>query len=171
MDSASRRFLKTVLGSTALSCVLGISLDIVTANVAVDYFSVHHPKIVPTENPWLLALAWGVAASWWAGAIAGFVVAAVNLRREQPLEPARILKWMAVACATLWAIMISILIAVMALSSAIPVKIRPATFESDRRLVAVAMAHQFEYVFAAVALLVVAVKTWRAKPNPNGTGS
>jgi hypothetical protein len=31
--------------------MLGVCLDLVTANVAVEYFTVHHPKILPTENP------------------------------------------------------------------------------------------------------------------------
>jgi hypothetical protein len=165
MNASFWRFLKIVLGSTVLACVLGISLDLVTANVAVEYFSVHHPKILPTENPWALALIWGVAASWWFGAIAGLIVASINHRRQQPLEPIRILKWTTIACVTLWVIMIVILLTVMAISSTIPIEKRRATFESDRRLVAVAMAHQFEYILGAVAMLVIAVMTWRSKPQ------
>jgi hypothetical protein len=95
---AAGRFLKIVSGSTALACNLGISIDLVTAHVAVEYFSVHHSQIFPTENPWALALIWGVAASWWFGAIAGLLVAEMNHRRQQPLEPIRILKWTMIAC-------------------------------------------------------------------------
>lgn len=165
MHIAIRRFLKIVVGSTILTCILGICLDLVTANVAVEYFSVHHPKIIATDKPWLLALVWGVAASWWFGAIAGAVVASINHRRRQPLEPSRILRWAAFACIALWLIMVAILLAVMVLSSTIPIERRPATFEFDRRLVAVAMAHQYEYVLGAVALLVIGAMTWRAKPE------
>jgi hypothetical protein len=43
---------------------------------------------------------------------------------------------------------------------------RPATFEHDRRLIAVAVAHQFEYILGGVALLVIAIMTWR--PNNQG---
>lgn len=165
MHSELRRFLTIVLGSTLLTCVLGICLDLVTANVAVEYFSVHHPKIIATDNPWALALVWGVAASWWFGAIAGAVVAAINHRRKQPLEPSRILRWTATACIALWSIMVAILVAVMVISSTIPIERRPATFESDRRLVAVAMAHQYEYILGAIALLVIGAMTWRARPE------
>lgn len=163
MHVAQRRFLTIVMGSTILACTLGICLDLVTANVAVEYFSVHHPKLVATENPWVLALIWGVAASWWFGAVAGTIVASINHRRRQPLEPKRILKWAAIASAVLWMLMIAILITVMAISSTIPLEQRPATFESDRRLVAVAMAHQYEYVLGAIAMLVIGLMTWRSK--------
>jgi hypothetical protein len=165
MNGALRRFLTIVLGSTFLACLLGICLDLVTANVAVEYFSVHHPKILPTENPWALALLWGVVASWWFGAVAGVIVALINHRRQQPLEAIRILKWTAIGCLTLWMIMISILLTIMAISSTIPIEQRRASFESDRRLVAVAMAHQYEYILGLVALLVIAIMTWRSSPN------
>jgi hypothetical protein len=61
--------------------------------------------------------------------------------------------------------MIAILVTVMAISSTIPIAQRHAAFESDRRLVAVAMAHQYEYILGAVALLVIAVITWKSKPQ------
>lgn len=166
MTCAQRRFLTIVFGSTVLACLLGVCLDIVTANVAVEYFTVHHPKVLSTDNAWAMALFWGVAASWWFGAIAGVIIASINHWRSQPLEPFRIMKWNAVACLVLWLVMISILLAIMAISSTIPVEKRPATFESDRRLVAVAMAHQYEYMLGAIALIVIAVMTWRSAPKP-----
>jgi hypothetical protein len=163
MSPALRRFLAIVLGSTGLACLLGICLDLVTANVAVEYFSVHHPRIVLTEKPWVLAIVWGVAASWWGGAIAGVIVASINQRRRNPLEAVRILRWALVACTVLWLVMIAILIAVFAIASTIPLEERQATFDHDRRLMAVAMAHQYEYVLGAIALLVIAVMTWRSR--------
>ena len=169
MNVPVRRFLTIAIGSTALACLLGICLDLVTANVAVEYFSVHHPRVLPTDNSWALALFWGVAASWWFGAIAGVIVATVNHRRQQPLAPARILRWVAIACVVLWTIMIAILLIVMAISSTIPVEQRPETFESDRRLIAVAMAHQYEYVLGAVTMLIIAIMTWKSKPQLDST--
>ena len=164
MNGEMQRFLTIVFGSTLLSCLLGVCLDLVTANVAVEYFTVHHPQVLSTENPIVLALLWGVIASWWFGAVAGAIVALINYRRQQPLEAIRILRWTAIACAVLWMIMISILLTIMAISSTIPIEQRPESFESDRRLVAVAMAHQYEYVLGTVAMLVIAVMTWRSKP-------
>jgi hypothetical protein len=162
MSTSLRRFVVVVLGSTGLACLLGICLDLITANLAVEYFSVHHPRIVPTGNPWALALVWRVAASWWFGAISGVIVASINHWREYPLESMRILKWTFIACIVIWLMMIGILLAILAVTTRIPLDERPATFEHDRRLIAVAMAHQFEYVLGAVALLVIAVMTWRS---------
>lgn len=164
-NDAVRRFLSIVFGATGLACCLGIGLDLVTANIAVEYFSIHHPKIIDSENPWVLAVCWGIAAAWWFGLIAGLVVASVNQWRKQPLPPVRILKWNAIACVILWVIMLAILISVMAISSLIPIDKRPVTFESDRRLVAVAMAHQYEYLLGGAAMLAIALMTWRAKPR------
>jgi hypothetical protein len=163
MNAGTKRFLAIVLGTTLLACVLGIALDLVTANVAVEYFSVYHPHVVDTENPWILALVWGVIASWWAGAIAGIVVATVNYLRAQPLEAHRILRWGVVACVVLWLVMIAVLVAVYLVAGTIPEAQRRPTFEHDRRLMAVAMAHQFEYLLAGIAMLVIAIKTWWKK--------
>lgn len=163
VSEARRRFLSIVLGSVLASCALGIALDLVTANVAVEYFTVHHPRIVPTENPWILAVVWGIGASWWFGAIAGGIVATINHRRARPLPPRRILRWVAVACVALWLSMIAILLAVYAIAGTIPDEKRPPTFDHDRRLMAVAMAHQFEYLLGGIALILIAIATWRTR--------
>jgi hypothetical protein len=165
MNAALKRFLTIVLGSIGLACALGLCLDAVTANVAVEYFSVHHPRILDTEQPWLLAIIWGVGASWWFGAISGIILATINHHRPVPLSPQRILKWGAIACIVLWLIMMAILISVLAIASTIPEEIRRPTFEYDRRIMAVAIAHQYEYLLAAIALVIIAVKTWRFKPQ------
>jgi hypothetical protein len=170
MQAASKRFLTIVFGSVGLACLLGICLDLVTANVAVEYFSVHHPRIVETERPWVLAIIWGIGASWWFGAISGVVVGTINHGRQEPLSPRQILKWSAIACFVLWLIMMAILLSVLAFANTIPEEQRRPTFDYDRRIMAVAMAHQFEYLLAAMALLIIAIKTWRTKsPACHGT--
>lgn len=163
MNAASKRFLTIVIGCVGLACVLGICLDLVTANVAVEYFSVHHPQIVETESPWVLAIVWGIGASWWFGAISGVIVATINHRRQEPLEPTPIFKWVSIACFAIWLIMIAILLGVFAIASMVPEESRRPTFDDDRRLIAVAMAHQCEYILGAMALLIIAMKTWRSK--------
>jgi hypothetical protein len=163
-----RRFLTIVAGATGLACLLGICLDLVTANVAVEYFSVHHPRIVATNNPWVLAVVWGIAASWWFGAISGAIVAWVNHRRPSPLEPPQILRWVRNACVTLWVVMIGILLAVLTFAGTIPLEKRGADFALGARLMAVALAHLSEYALGAIALVVIAVLTWRHGRRPAG---
>lgn len=159
-----KNYWTVVLGVTLLSCLLGICLDLVTANVAVEYFSVHHPTVIESENPWVLAMIWGVGASWWFGAITGLVLATLNhYRKPKPLGPRRILNWTAIACGVLWLLMIAVLVGIYLFAEYVPEAKRTETFEHDRRLIAVAMAHQYEYILGGIALAILAVLTWRAK--------
>ncbi len=48
---------------------------------------------------------------------------------------------------------------------------RRPTFESDRRLIAVAMAHQYEYVLGGIALLTIGMMTWRSKSRETRAGT
>lgn len=171
MNARVKRYLTIVVGAVGLACLLGVCLDLVTANVAVEYFSVHHPHVVDSESPWVLACAWGVGASWWFGAIAGVVVATINHFLPHPLEPSRILRWVSIACGVLWLTMVAILLAVYSLAGLIPEESRRATFEHDRRLIAVAMAHQYEYLLGGIALVAIAVMTWRLGRRVSKGGS
>src|SRR5947199_10177531 len=52
--------------------VYGICQDMVTAHICVEYFSVGHPPIFGgATNPLVLALGWGVIATWWVGVLLG----------------------------------------------------------------------------------------------------
>jgi hypothetical protein len=67
MATAARLILEAIL----LSIVYGIAHDMVTAHVWVEYFTVHHAKVVESTSPVVMALVWGVLATWWVGALAG----------------------------------------------------------------------------------------------------
>ena len=59
---------KIVVLCVLAACTYGIVHDQVTARVCVEYFTVAHPPILnATEDPTLLALGWGVIATWWVG--------------------------------------------------------------------------------------------------------
>ena len=51
--------------------VYGILHDQVTAHVCVEYFTIGHASFFPTRDPTLLALGWGIFATWWAGLLLG----------------------------------------------------------------------------------------------------
>lgn len=53
----------------------GILQDQVTARVCVEYFTIGHPDVFGTTSPTLLALGWGVLATWWCGLILGTMLA------------------------------------------------------------------------------------------------
>ncbi len=68
-------FAKIVLLSIAAASCYGILHDQITTRICLEYFTVFHPPVFPTGNPTLLALGWGVIATWWLGAFLGVVLA------------------------------------------------------------------------------------------------
>src|SRR5438045_1972073 len=64
--------------------VYGIMHDMVTAHLCLPYFTVFHPDLFHTVNPWLLALGWGVMATWWMGLFFGILVAAAARSGQLP---------------------------------------------------------------------------------------
>src|SRR6185437_15154604 len=69
------QFLKIVFGCAAAAILYGLIHDQITIRICPQYFTVFHPHIVDTENLALIALAWGVVATWWMGAGIGFMLA------------------------------------------------------------------------------------------------
>ena len=67
--------LKIVLAGIAAAVFYGVIHDQFTARICLEYFTVFHPPIFDTQSPTLLALGWGTIATWWAGAILGFLFA------------------------------------------------------------------------------------------------
>ncbi|MBV8223051.1 MAG: hypothetical protein JO293_06785, partial [Candidatus Eremiobacteraeota bacterium] len=62
----------------AAAVLYGELHDQITARVCVEYFTIGHPPLFPTDDPTLLGLGWGVVATWWVGLVlgAGLAVAA-----------------------------------------------------------------------------------------------
>jgi len=60
-----------------VSCIVyGICQDHVTVRVCVDYFTVGHPPIFGgIKDPTLLAISWGLLATWWVGLLLGLPAA------------------------------------------------------------------------------------------------
>ena len=67
--NAGGRFeaIKIILFATLAAIAYGILHDQVTAHLCVEYFTIAHPPLFPTESPFLLALGWGIVATWWVG--------------------------------------------------------------------------------------------------------
>jgi hypothetical protein len=144
-----------------LSCLLGIAIDVVTANVAVEYFTVHHPHVVDSESPWVMALVWGIGASWWFGLAAGVLLWWMNIRRQQPLSRKRILRMIVPCLVVIWLVMMGIVAGVYGIAGRIPETQRRVTFESDRRLMAVALSHSTEYVLGGIVTIVLMIQIAR----------
>jgi hypothetical protein len=67
--------LAIILLSILAAIVYGILHDQVTARICVEYFTIGHPPVFDTTDPTLLALGWGVIATWWVGLILGVPLA------------------------------------------------------------------------------------------------
>ena len=77
-NMVSSESLKIILFSIFAACIYGIVHDMVTAHVCVEYFLPPvHPIIISTTNPILLALVWGIVATWWVGLFLGIPLAFV----------------------------------------------------------------------------------------------
>lgn len=64
-----------IIGLALLGAIAyGIVHDQVTARICVEYFTIGHPPIFSTTSPTLLALGWGVIATWWVGLPLGLVL-------------------------------------------------------------------------------------------------
>ncbi|MFZ0335817.1 MAG: hypothetical protein WAL69_16905, partial [Candidatus Acidiferrales bacterium] len=63
--------LKIIALAVAAAIAYGIVHDQVTIRVCPEYFTVAHPHIFRTGSLTLIALGWGVVATWWAGLAAG----------------------------------------------------------------------------------------------------
>jgi hypothetical protein len=62
---------KIIAFSVFCAVIYGVLHDQVTAHVAVEYFTIAHPPVFPTQDPFWLAMGWGVIATWWMGVILG----------------------------------------------------------------------------------------------------
>lgn len=81
--------LKIVLLCILAAVVYGILHDQITARVCVEYFTIGHPPVFETDSPMLLAIGWGVIATWWAGAILGIPAALLSQIGSWPRCSAR----------------------------------------------------------------------------------
>jgi hypothetical protein len=81
--------LKIVAAATVAAVLYGIVHDQITVRVCLEYFTVFHPPIFRTHNPTLLALGWGVIATFWMGMVLGILLAIAARAGSEPRITAR----------------------------------------------------------------------------------
>lgn len=83
--SAERYLVPKVVGlSIALAVGYGLIQDQITIRICPEYFTVWHPNPLQIDNITLLALYWGVAATWWVGLILGVIIGAIASEGGMP---------------------------------------------------------------------------------------
>jgi len=82
------QFVAIVLVCIFAAIAYGILHDQITARICVEYFTIGHPPIFGTDDPTLLAIGWGVLATWWVGVILGIALAAAARWGQWPKRSA-----------------------------------------------------------------------------------
>ncbi|MCC2672201.1 MAG: hypothetical protein K0Q72_4673 [Armatimonadetes bacterium] len=157
---------KIIGGSILAAVAYGIAHDQITARVCVEYFTIGHANVFGTESPTLLALGWGIIATWWVGLMLGIPLAIAArfgsrpklVVRELHRPLGRLLLWMGgtaiVAGVVGYALARS---GVIWLEPSLATEISPdrhARFQAD------AFAHEASYLVGFIGGLVVCRSTW-----------
>jgi len=158
----------------AAAVAYGIVHDQVTARVCVEYFTIGHPRIFPTDDPTLLGVGWGIIATWWVGLILGVPLAlAARAGRRPPRGAKSLLRpigWLlavmggcALAAGTIGWVLASggSVVLIDPLATMVP-RDRHVAFIADL------WAHGASYLTGFIGGLVLGVVVWRARRSEPG---
>jgi len=163
------RSLSIILLCVVAAVFYGITHDEVTARVCVEYFTIGHPAIFGTEDPTLLAIVWGVIATWWVGLLLGIplaLVARAGQRAKRSLgslvRPIALLLIVMAICALAAGIVAWVLA-----NNQIVYLIGPLAnnVPADRHVpfIAVLWSHAASYLVGFVGGMVFMVQVWRSR--------
>ena len=159
--------------TVAAAILYGIAHDMVTAHRCVEYFTIGHVEVVDSESPIVMALLWGVLATWWFGLIGGLILAWAARQGTHPKLTARDLIRPIATCLAVMAVA-SLLAGIaghVAASRGALVLLNPL---ADRvpeaahvAFLSNLWAHTAAYWVGAIAILVLAWKTRRRRVRMN----
>ncbi|MCC6696106.1 MAG: hypothetical protein IT365_10800 [Candidatus Hydrogenedentes bacterium] len=166
---AAFHFLTVVVSVVAIAIAYGIAHDLATAHLCVEYFTVGHPRIVDSESPVVLALVWGVAATWWIGAFLGVLLAIACRAGKAPKRTFRdvapsIGRLLIVMAGSATAAGVTAFLLTKAGAITFPlyfVKLLPP--ETFAFFAADLWAHSASYATGAIGGLIVTVRVWRER--------
>jgi hypothetical protein len=165
--------LKIIGLSILAGAIYGIIHDQITARVCLEYFTVFHPDVFHTQSPTLLALGWGVLATWWVSLFLGLLLAiAAQAGSRAKVSAGELLPKLVKLLATMAICALAAGIAGYFLqgfgmeyyATNIPKQIRHA-FYADL------WAHNMSYLSGFVGGITLSILVWRsrgriASPNP-----
>lgn len=166
--------LKIVALCVSAAILYGIAHDNVTARVCVEYFTIGHPPIFATESPTLLALGWGVLATWWVGLGLGLPLAVAARAGARPKREAA--SFVRVIAALLGVMAVGSIAAGIAgylaattnlvhLIGPIAERIPPGRHVA---FLADLWAHLAAYAVGGIGGLAIVARTWITRRNPTG---
>jgi hypothetical protein len=155
--------------SILAAVIYGILHDQITARICVEYFTIGHAPVFPTDDPTLLGIGWGIIATWWVGLILGVPLAIVARAGDHPKRTAAslvrpIVMLLAVmaggallAGITGWLLARSgAVFLVGPIAERVPVG-RHVPFLADL------WAHSASYLFGVVGGIVLMIHVWRSR--------
>ncbi len=152
----------------------GIFHDLFTANICVEYFTIGHKKVIESENPFVLALVWGVLATWWVGVMLGVFIIVHNVIGKSPSLPFELIrKWVfrlliiMVCCSTLAGI-IGFILASTGVIYMIPRFADQVPEEKHVAYLSVGWAHISSYLVGLLGGIVICVKVWLRRSDQSG---
>lgn len=158
-----------ILMCIASAVVYGIVHDQITARVCVEYFTIGHAPVFPTESPTLLGLGWGVIATWWVGLILGIGLAiAARAGRRRPRTVQSLFRTVATLllvmglCAAVAGVVGFVLgrNGTVTLLEPLASRVPPAR---HARFLADLWAHRTSYLVGLIGGMVVIVRVWHGR--------
>jgi hypothetical protein len=167
------RYLAIVAMAVFAGIVYGILHDQVTARVCVEYFTIGHPPLINSESPTLLALAWGVVATWWFALPLGVALASSARLGDRPrLTASQLIKPVLALLGTMGAIALLAGIAgyVLAANHSIAPNewvVRNITSTKQPAFIADLWAHSASYLSGFLGAIVLCLYVWRSRSRPS----
>ncbi len=169
-------FLKIIGLCITAAIAYGIVHDQITARACVEYFTIGHPRIIDSESPTVLALMWGIIATWWAGAIIGVPLAiAARVAGKNKMTARTLLRPISILILSMG--VIAFIAAQVALVLIDRGTIYPSStlmkfipIEKHATYIAVAWAHMASYLSGFIGgIVVIAVVLFRRFRSPDAT--
>ena len=155
----------------AIVIAYGVAHDLVTTRVSLEYFTIAKDNAFDSQSPTLLALAWGVGATWYIGVFFGGLIAFAARFGSRPklvvqdlIRPAGLLM-LAVATGALLAGIAGYTLVrsgTVTLGGHIANEI-PAS--DHARFYAVVLAHWADYIIGFIGATLLACWTWLKRAN------
>jgi hypothetical protein len=163
------RYIAIVAMAVFAGIVYGILHDQVSAHVCVEYFTIGHPPLINSESPTLLALAWGVAATWWFALPLGVALASSARLGDRPrLTASQLIKPVLTLLGTMGAIALLSGIAgyVLAANHSIAPNewmLRNIPSVKQPAFIADLWAHSASYLSGFLGAIVLCLYVWRSR--------
>lgn len=84
---ARRMFVQSMILGGLAAILYGVVHDQITVRISPEYLVDWHPTIIPSRDPTVVALAWGIVATWWFGLILGSLLGATAILGRWPRAP------------------------------------------------------------------------------------